>query len=209
MDQRSPTVYRTKSWRSRRRVVTVAGAAALLLAGYLLGRWQDTPAEPVISTPAAATAAPPAQAPPSAAPSASPEATAIRYAVLQAESATELSGVETEKTDDEGGGENVGWVNRDDYLRFDNFDFGAVAATKAEIRMSSGARITGRVQIRLDSRDAAPVGELSVSNTGSWQSWQTGTAVLQPVTGTHTVFLTFTSDEDDEFVNINWLRFEH
>lgn len=189
--------------------MTAIGAAGLLLVGYLLGRWQDTPADPVISTPAAATAAPPAAPATSTAPAtpASPEASPIEYPVLQAESATELTGVEKEKTGDEGGGENVGWVNREDHLRFDDLDFGAVPATRVRIRVASGSGISGRVQVRLDSREAPPVGELSVSNTGSWQTWRTDTAVLRPVTGVHTVFLTFTSDQSGEFVNLNWLQF--
>ncbi|MEU4624090.1 carbohydrate-binding protein [Actinoplanes sp. NPDC023801] len=213
MDQLSPTVYRTKSWQTRRRVVTVLAAAGLVLTGYLLGRWQDTPADPVISPQAAVTGTPAAQAPDprptEAATSAPPAAPPIEYAVLQAESATELAGVDTEGAQDEGGGDYVGWINRDDHLRFDNFDFGAVPATKVNLRLASDSGISGRIQIRLDSRDAPLAGELSVTNTGGWQNWRTGTAVLQPVTGVHTVFLTFTANDGGDFVNLNWLRFEH
>jgi hypothetical protein len=213
VDQLSPTVYRTKSWQNRRRALTVLGGVGLVLVGYLLGRWQDTPADPVIAPQAAVTGAPSAKAPdapPAEAPaSAAPEATAIEYPVLQAESATELAGVETEGVQDEGGGDYVGWINRDDHLRFDNFDFGAVAATKLNLRLASDSGINGRIQVRLDSRDAPVVGELSVTDTGGWQTWRTGTAVLQPVTGVHTVFLTFTANDGGDFVNLNWLRFEH
>jgi hypothetical protein len=209
VDQRSPTVYRTKSWQNRRRVVTVLGGTGLVLVGYLLGRWQDTPADPVVTPQAvvATSAAPAPSSPPS--PSSSPAASAVPYPVLQAESATELSGVETEDTEDEGGGQNVGWINKDDHLRFDNFDFGDVPATQARLRVASGSGINGRLQVRLDSRDATPVGELSVSNTGGWQAWRTNTAALQPVSGVHTVFVTFTSNDGGEFLNLNWLQFVH
>jgi hypothetical protein len=210
VDQLSPTVYRTKSWQTRRRLVTVLGGAGLVLAGYLLGRWQDTPADPVITPQAAVTGTPSAQAPaPEPASSSTPEATTVSYAVLQAESATDLAGVDTEGVQDEGGGDYVGWIGRDDHLRFDNFDFGAVPATKVNLRVASESGISGRIQIRLDSRDAAPVGELSISHTGGWQTWRTGTAVLQPVTGVHTVFLTFTANDGGDFVNLNWLQFAH
>jgi hypothetical protein len=209
VDQRSPTVYRTKSWQNRRRVVTVLGGAGLVLVGYLLGRWQDTPADPVVTPQAvvATSAAPAPSSPPS--PSSSPAASAVPYPVLQAESATELSGVETEDTEDEGGGQNVGWINKDDHLRFDNFDFGDVPAAQVRLRVASGSGINGRLQVRLDSRDATPVGELSVSNTGGWQAWRTNTAALQPVSGVHTVFVTFTSNDGGEFLNLNWLQFVH
>ncbi|MEU4157497.1 carbohydrate-binding protein [Actinoplanes sp. NPDC026670] len=209
MDQRSPTVYRTKSWQNRRKVVTVLGGAGLVLVGYLIGRWQDTPADPVVTPQAVVTTSAAAPAATSAAPEPSPSASAVPYPVIQAESATELAGAETEDVEDEGGGLYVGWINRDDHLRFDNFDFGDVPATQVKIRIASGTGIAGRLQVRLDSRDAAPVGELSVSDTGGWQSWRTNAAVLQPVSGVHTVFLTFTANDGGDFVNLNWLQFAH
>ncbi|GAA1579986.1 carbohydrate-binding protein [Actinoplanes couchii] len=210
MDQPSPSVYRTKSWKTRQRTLVMLGVLVLVLIGYLIGRWQDEP-DPV----AAATPAPSAPVSPSASPSPSesvspsPSLSPTEYAVLQAESASELAGIDKQDTSDEGGGQNVGWINRDDHLRFDNFDFGAVPATKVAIRVASGAGTTGRLQVRLDSRDSDPVGELSISNTGDWQAWRTDTAVLTPVTGVHTVFITFSSDEDAEFVSLNWLKFQH
>ncbi|WP_231953764.1 carbohydrate-binding protein [Actinoplanes derwentensis] len=218
MDQPSPNIYRTKSWKTRQRALIALGVLGLVVIGYAIGRWQDdTPAvalppAPVVSpaSNSSASASPGAASPASdESPSPSASASAIEYAVLQAESAAELSGVETEDTSDEGGGKNVGWINRDDHLRFDNFDFGSVPATKAAIRVASASSATGRLQIRLDSRDSEPVGEISVSNTGDWQNWRTDTAVLAPVTGVHTVFITFTSDDGTELVNLNWLRFQH
>lgn len=212
MDHRSPNVYRTRSSTTRRRALTALGGVVLLLTGYAIGRWQDTPAEvaaPVV--PAAATGPAPASgspAPASAAP-ASPSPVAIEYAVLQAESATELAGIDTQGTEDSGGGLNAAWINRNDHLRFDNVEFGAVAATKARLRLSSGAGVPGRVELRLDSKDNAPVGEVSISNTGGWQEWRTVTAALTPITGVHTVFVTFTAPDDSEFVNVNWLQFAH
>lgn len=193
--------------------MTALGATGLVLLGYLLGRWQDTPADPVITPQTAITGASPAQtlgsSPTEEATSATPEASAIDYPVLQAESATELAGTETEDVQDEGGGDYVGWINRDDHLRFDDLDFGAVPATRVNMRLASDSGTSGRIQVRLDRRDAPVIGELSVTDTGGWQSWRTGTAVLQPVTGVHTVFLTFTANDGGDFVNLNWLRFGH
>lgn len=208
MDQRSPTVYRTQSRQTRRRALTALGGAGLLLLGYLLGRWQDTPAAqaPVVVVSA------PASVPVTATPeqtTASPQPTPVEYPVLQAESATELAGVETEDTTDSGGGKNAAWINRDDHLRFDNVDFGDVPATRAAIRVASGSGATGRLQIRLDSRDSEPVGEISVSNSGGWQNWGTTNAALKPVTGVHTVFITFSSTDGTELMNVNWLQFGH
>ncbi|WP_430783575.1 carbohydrate-binding protein [Actinoplanes sp. G11-F43] len=205
MDQASPTVYRTKSWQARRRALVALGGLGLIMLGYAVGRWQDTPAPAAALPPAPA----PVSVPAVASPSPSPSLKKAGFALLQAESATELAGVEVEDTTDQGGGRNVGWINREDHLRFDDYDFGEVPATRAEIRVASDSGAVGRLQIRLDSRDAEPVGEISIGDTGGWQSWRTATAVLQPVTGVHTVFLTFTSDDGTELVNLNWLRFQH
>ncbi|GAA4590914.1 hypothetical protein BJY16_000100 [Actinoplanes octamycinicus] len=208
MDQPSPTVYRTRSWTNRNRALAGLAALGLLLIGYAIGRWQDTPAAPAAAAPAAPVSAP---ASPSAAasPSATPEPVPVKYGPLQAEAADELAGIQTQDTEDEGGGQNVGWISRSDHLRFDDFVFGEVPATKARFRVASGAAVSGRVQIRLDTLESEPIGQVSVSNTGGWQTWRTDTAALTPVTGTHTVFVTFAADDDSEFMNVNWIQFDH
>jgi hypothetical protein len=65
------------------------------------------------------------------------------------------------------------------------------------------------MEIRLDNPDAAPVGTLRFTPTGGWQNWRTDEVELDPVTGVHTVFLVFLRDDDDEFINVNWLLFRH
>ncbi|BCJ42079.1 hypothetical protein GCM10010168_65440 [Actinoplanes ianthinogenes] len=207
MDQPSPTVYRTRSWTNRNRAVAGLAALGLLLIGYLIGRWQDTPAS--VTTPAALTSVAPAPSVSPSSESPSPAPVPVKYGLLQAEAANELAGIQAQDTEDEGGGQNVGWINRADHLRFDNFEFGEVPATKAKFRVASGAGVSGRVQIRLDTLENAPVGQVSVSNTGGWQTWRTDTAVLTPVTGTHTVYITFAADDDSEFMNVNWIQFDH
>ena len=205
VDHRSPTVYRSRSWTNRRRALIALGVGGLVLLGYIIGQWGESPAP----TPAAATQAPTPEISEISESPAAPSPSPSEYALLQAESATELAGIQTEGTQDEGGGDNVGWITRHDHLRFDNVDFGQVPATKVRVRGASDAGVSGRVEFRLDNRDSAPIGELSVSNTGGWQSWRTDGAVLEPVTGVHTVFVTFTTADDSEFVNINWFQFEH
>ncbi|BBH63994.1 hypothetical protein ACTI_06790 [Actinoplanes sp. OR16] len=218
MDHRSPNVYRTRSGTNRRRVLTALGGVALLLVGYAIGRWQDTPADPAVVPVAAPVTSSPAAESPAAPTSAAPASTApasaapepVDYPVIQAENATEMSGIQTQETGDEGGGLNTAWITRADHLRFDNLEFGEVPATKAKLRISSAVGIAGgRVEIRLDSRENAPVGEVAVTDTGDWQTFTTSVAALQPITGTHTVFLTFAAPDDTEFVNVNWLQFAH
>ncbi|MEU4688192.1 carbohydrate-binding protein [Actinoplanes sp. NPDC023714] len=216
MDHRSPNVYRTRSWTTRRRVLTSLGGVALVLLGYAIGRWQDTPAAvvpvsaPAVPSPAVTSAAAPVPATPTSDAPASAAPRAVDYPVIQAENATELAGIQTQETGDEGGGLNTAWITRSDHLRFDNLDFGEVPATKARLRISAASGVTGgRVEIRLDSRANAPVGEVSVADTGDWQKYVTTVAALQPITGVHTVFVTFAAPDDTEFVNVNWIQFAH
>ncbi|MDH6626281.1 hypothetical protein M2271_004098 [Streptomyces sp. LBL] len=65
------------------------------------------------------------------------------------------------------------------------------------------------VEVRLDSRTAPPVGSFSIAGTGGWQSWRTVPANISAVTGTHDVYLTFTSGQPSDFVNVNGFTFGH
>jgi len=189
----------------RRRVLTGLAGVALLLIGYGIGRWQDTPAPAAAApTPRPASSVPPSVAPTTTAP---PRPTV--YPTLQAETAT-LTGIQTQDTNDEGGGKNVGWISTGDSMRFDDFDFGPVPATKLLVRVASGTGDGGRMEMHLDDPAQAAVGVLNVTSTGDWQTWRTDeVALTTPVTGKHTVYFTFTGNKDSEFVNVNWLQFEH
>jgi hypothetical protein len=129
----------------------------------------------------------------------------IDHPTIQAESAAALNGVQTQDTEDEGGGQNVGFIASGDSMRLDGVDFGPVAPTQMEIRVASDGG-TGQMAVRIDSADAQPIGSLSVTPTGGWQQWRTDVVDLAPVTGRHTVFLTFARPDGNEFVNLNWLH---
>ena len=73
--------------------------------------------------------------------------------------------------------------------------------------VSGGA--SGLVEVRLDSRTATPVGSFALADTSGWQSWRTVPANISSVTGTHDVYLTFTSGQPSDFVNVNWFAFGH
>jgi hypothetical protein len=202
----NPSVYRTRAYRNRQRALYALAAVGLVLVGYLIGRWQDTPAAPAASAalPAPASSAPATTAP---APTTAPPSPTV-YERLQAETGA-LNGIQTQDTADEGGGQNAGWIADGDSIRFDDYDFGPVPATKVDVRVASAAEDGGRMDIRLDAPDATPIGTMRVTRTGDWQQWRTDEVTLTPVTGVHTVYLTFARDGDGEFLNVNWLRFRH
>ncbi|MGW4064721.1 glycoside hydrolase family 16 protein [Amycolatopsis sp. NPDC004747] len=133
------------------------------------------------------------------------------YSTIQAESFGQQSGVITEATTDTGGGQNIGAVANGDWALYPNIDFGGSAATNFQTRVASGAAagVSGLVEVRLDSRSNAPIGSFAVGNTGGWQSWRTVPANISSVTGVHNVYLTFTSGQPADFVNLNWFTFVH
>jgi hypothetical protein len=133
------------------------------------------------------------------------------YGTIQAESYNAQSGTQTESTTDTGGGQDVGWIANGDWLQFNNVNFGSTPASQFYGRVASGAAggVSGLVEVRLDSRSNAPIGSFAIANTGGWQSWRTVPANVSQVTGTHTVYITFTSGQPADYVNVNWLQFGH
>jgi hypothetical protein len=128
---------------------------------------------------------------------------------IQAEAYAAQSGTTTEATTDTGGGRDVGSIANGDWLRYDGVDFGSTPLRVLRARVASGAAggASGLVQVRLDSRTAAPIGTFALASTGGWQSWRTVPADVAGVTGTHTVFLTFASGQPADYVNVNWFTF--
>jgi beta-glucanase (GH16 family) len=133
------------------------------------------------------------------------------YATIQAESFNAQSGVQTESTTDSGGGQNIGWLANGDWAQFNGVNFGTSPARQFSARVASGAGggVSGLVEVRLDNVNNAPIGSFAIANTGGWQSWRTVPANISAVTGTHTVFLRFTSGQPADFVNVNWFIFGH
>jgi hypothetical protein len=133
------------------------------------------------------------------------------YAPIQAESYDQQSGLATETTTDSGGGQDVGWAANGDWALYKGVDFGSTPATQFYARVASGAAdgVSGLIEVRLDSRSNAPIGSFAVGNTGGWQNWRTVPANIAGVTGTHDVYLTFTSGQPADFVNVNWFDFGH
>jgi hypothetical protein len=133
------------------------------------------------------------------------------YGTLQAESFQQQSGLAVETTTDAGGGQNIAAVANGDWARYNGINFGSTAAHQFSARVASGAAggVSGLVEVRLDSVGSAPIGSFAIANTGGWQSWRTVPANISAVTGVHDVYLTFTSGQPADFVNVNWFTFGH
>ncbi len=133
------------------------------------------------------------------------------YGQIEAEKFQQQSGTQTTGAASAGNGQYVGWIANGDWLRFNGVDFGSSAARQFTARVASGAAggVSGLVEVRLDSLSNAPVGSFAVANTGGWESWRNVPANIASVTGTHDVYLTFTSGQPADFVNVDWFTFGH
>ncbi|MER6397089.1 glycoside hydrolase family 16 protein [Kitasatospora sp. NPDC001603] len=157
------------------------------------------------------TTPPPTTAPPTTTPSTTPPpgGTGSAYGTIQAEAYGGQSGTAREATTDSGGGQNLAALANGDWALYPGVDFGTAQARQFKARVASGAAggVSGLVEVRLDSRTAAPIGSFAVANTGGWQSWTTVPANIAATTGRHDVYLTFTSGQPADFVNVNWFTF--
>jgi hypothetical protein len=128
---------------------------------------------------------------------------------IQAESYSAQSGTQSETTTDSGGGQDVGYIANGDWLQYNGVNFGSSGLHTISARVANGAAagVSGTVEVHLDSLSNPAIGSFSVGNTGGWQSWSTVPGAISTTTGTHTVFLKFTSGQSADFLNINWFTF--
>ncbi len=131
------------------------------------------------------------------------------FGTIQAESFDTQSGLSVQSTSDTGGGQNLSAINNGNWAVYRAVRFGTAVARQFRVRVASGAAagVSGLVQVRLDSPTAAPVASLAVASTGGWQSWQTLAINSAAITGNHDVYLTFSSGQPADFVNVNWFGF--
>ncbi len=147
---------------------------------------------------------------PTATPTSEPTEEPARSAFdrIEAESFDDQTGVLTEGTSDNGGGENVGWLANGDWTRYDRVDFGE-GADSVDLRLASAVTTNGQLEMRLDSVDGPRIANVAMPNTGGWQSWRTVTAELsEAVSGVHDLYLVVVNDPAWQDVgNVNWLTF--
>jgi hypothetical protein len=131
------------------------------------------------------------------------------YAQIAAGGFAAQQGVQTMNSSE--GGQNIGSISNGDWVCYKGLDFGSQAATQFVVRAASGAGygVSGLVEVRLDSVLSPPVGSIAVANTGGWQAWRTIPGNMNATTGVHDVYLTFTSAQPEEYINIRWLTFGH
>jgi Carbohydrate binding module (family 6)/Glycosyl hydrolases family 16 len=107
-------------------------------------------------------------------------------------------------------GNQVAQLASGDYLEYPGINFGS-GSSQFDARVASGAAggVSGLVEVVLDNPSNPPVGSFAVANTGGWTSWRTIPANITEVTGTHTVYLEFSSGAtgDPPYVSLHYFNF--
>jgi alpha-tubulin suppressor-like RCC1 family protein len=120
--------------------------------------------------------------------------------MIEAEAYSAMTGVQTQPTTDAGGGLNVGYIDKGDWM---NYSVSAVAAGTytASFRVAAIAAGAG---FQLKNSSGAILATITVPNTGNFQTFQTVNASVTLPAGSQTLQIASTGTAQ---WNINWMQF--
>src|SRR5215203_6016246 len=118
---------------------------------------------------------------------------------IEAESYSSMSGVQTEYTQDAGGGQNVGWIDRWDWM---DYSYNAPSSGTYTVNLRVATPNNG-AQLQLTKGDATLLATVNVPNTGGYQSYQTVSTTINLSAGQQTIRVQSSSGA---MWNINWLE---
>jgi len=101
---------------------------------------------------------------------------------------------------------NIGGLDNNNWVRFENIDFGNGGVTDFTIRAARGSVDSGKfVDLRTDSPEGEVIASIEIPSTGGWGNYQNFSTALTGVTGNQTLFLTFRGGSG--IANIDWVEF--
>ena len=121
---------------------------------------------------------------------------------VEAESFRAMDGVETETTQDSGGGSNVGYIDSGDWMTYSNIVLPASASGQYEIsfRVASLSGASLRIE---QPGGAVEYGNTSFGATGGWQVWTTISHTISLPAGTNELSIVSTATDG---WNFNWFE---
>lgn len=123
------------------------------------------------------------------------------YEQIEAESFDAQSGIQTEDCSE--GGQNIGYVENGDYIKFGRVDF-EDGANSVSVRVSSQSG--GTIELYADSLDGTPIGTYTVEGTGNWTDWVDVSFNIKKTAGKRALYMKFTGGEG-YLVNVNHFVF--
>jgi hypothetical protein len=118
---------------------------------------------------------------------------------LEAEDYDAVSGIDLETTTDTGGGQNIGWIDKGDWVEYTVF-IPSTGDYLIEYRVAGEYDSLG-FDVKLDG---VLIDNQALNNPGGWQDWATQSRVVKGLTkGEKTMRLDFI----DGPINTNWIQF--
>jgi hypothetical protein len=103
-------------------------------------------------------------------------------------------------------------IHVDDWAMYAGVEFGNAEYDKTPDSLkviASSATTGGTIEVWLDSLGTGEkIAECSISNTGSWRTFQTFASTVKPVSGRHDVYLRFTGTETGKLFQLQSLYFK-
>ena len=117
---------------------------------------------------------------------------------VEAEVYDAMNGIQTENTSDAGGGQNIGWIDSNDWMDY-AVNVASAGVYTAQFRLA-GWSAGSQLQLRKGSTVLATV---NVPNTGAGQTWQTVSTPVTLTEGSQTLRIFVVSGG----FNVNWMNF--
>jgi len=119
---------------------------------------------------------------------------------VQAEDYIRMQGIQTESTSDEGGGENVGYIDSGDYLIY-QVEVAEGGSYDLDFRVAAQSS-AGQIKV-IDAITNKLLATVELPVTGGWQSWQTATVTVVLSKGPATLRMQASRGG----FNLNWIDF--
>ncbi|MEO6001451.1 MAG: carbohydrate-binding protein [Chitinophagaceae bacterium] len=119
---------------------------------------------------------------------------------IEAENFLKMFGVMNEKTSDEGGGLNVGWIEMGDWM---DYKVNVASAGTYTVNFRVASPFAG-LQLQLKNDDGVVLTTVNVPQTNGFQIWKTVTATVNLTEGSQTLKI---YSVQNGWLNINWLEF--
>ncbi|MGI9531542.1 carbohydrate-binding protein [Lutimonas sp.] len=121
---------------------------------------------------------------------------------IEAENFSNMSGLQTEDSSDDGGGQNIGYTDAGDYADYlvnilENGSFSFLARVASE---SAGGQIG--IYLLGDDESETELATLDVPVTGGWQNWETATTSITIQKGFQTIRMKVIKGG----FNLNWMQ---
>lgn len=100
----------------------------------------------------------------------------------------------------------VGYTRNGAWAAYSNLNFGSGVSTFQASVALPNSNAGGQMVLHLDSPTGQIIGTLTTQGTGGWNNYQIQSTAVTNVTGVHTLYIDFVSNNGD-VGNLNWFKF--